>query len=251
MTDLDALYRAICAQPDEDTPRLAYADALEESGDADRAEFIRIQVERERCGDALYGADVTSRLLNLHAAAWSRLPCPGCAGKGHTKPETWSYVAHWDHCTVCNVTGDLFTGRPVTFRRGFVDSVECTLAELGGERRVVCKKCYGEGDVRFTCEGCDGSGYTREFAPSPWAAAVVAAVPVTRCVDRTWTPTRVGDAGYAITSVNNGRRLPRVLADKLYRGHVPIVHPTAEAATDALARAAAQVVRSVIVSMKR
>ena len=28
-TDRDALYRAICAQPDEDTPRLAFADLIE------------------------------------------------------------------------------------------------------------------------------------------------------------------------------------------------------------------------------
>jgi uncharacterized protein (TIGR02996 family) len=41
-----ALYRAILAHPDEDTPRLVYADWLDENGDAaDRtfAEFIRVQ----------------------------------------------------------------------------------------------------------------------------------------------------------------------------------------------------------------
>jgi uncharacterized protein (TIGR02996 family) len=44
----DALYRAICEFPDEDTPRLAFADLLEESGDPLRAEFIRLQVELVR-----------------------------------------------------------------------------------------------------------------------------------------------------------------------------------------------------------
>jgi len=48
MTDGDALLRAIIAQPDEDTPRLMYADWLDEQGEAQRAEFIRVQV-------ALYG----------------------------------------------------------------------------------------------------------------------------------------------------------------------------------------------------
>lgn len=33
MTDLEALYRAVLASPDEDTPRLAYADEVEERGD--------------------------------------------------------------------------------------------------------------------------------------------------------------------------------------------------------------------------
>jgi uncharacterized protein (TIGR02996 family) len=41
----DALYRAICEYPDEDTPRLAFADLLEEVGDSLRAAFIRTQVE--------------------------------------------------------------------------------------------------------------------------------------------------------------------------------------------------------------
>lgn len=40
----DALYRAICAHPDEDTPRLAFADLIEEDGDELRARFIRTQV---------------------------------------------------------------------------------------------------------------------------------------------------------------------------------------------------------------
>lgn len=43
MSDEDALLAAILADPDEDTPRLVYADWLQEHGDADRAEFIRLQ----------------------------------------------------------------------------------------------------------------------------------------------------------------------------------------------------------------
>jgi uncharacterized protein (TIGR02996 family) len=38
----------IVAHPDEDAPRLIFADWLDENGDADRAEFIRVQVERAR-----------------------------------------------------------------------------------------------------------------------------------------------------------------------------------------------------------
>lgn len=44
----DALYRAICEYPDEDTPRLAFADLIEEEGDGLRAAFIRTQVELAR-----------------------------------------------------------------------------------------------------------------------------------------------------------------------------------------------------------
>lgn len=39
---------AVLAHPDEDAPRLIYADWLEEQGDTDRAEFIRIQCELEQ-----------------------------------------------------------------------------------------------------------------------------------------------------------------------------------------------------------
>jgi uncharacterized protein (TIGR02996 family) len=44
-SDGDALFRAICEQPQEDTPRLVYADWLEENGQPERAEFIRFQCE--------------------------------------------------------------------------------------------------------------------------------------------------------------------------------------------------------------
>ncbi|MBN9120917.1 MAG: TIGR02996 domain-containing protein [Planctomycetes bacterium] len=48
MSDRDALQAAICAEPDEDTPRLAFADYLDEFDDAPRAAFIRAQVELAR-----------------------------------------------------------------------------------------------------------------------------------------------------------------------------------------------------------
>jgi uncharacterized protein (TIGR02996 family) len=42
----DALYQAIADKPDDDGPRLVYADWLEEHGASDRAEFIRLQCRR-------------------------------------------------------------------------------------------------------------------------------------------------------------------------------------------------------------
>lgn len=46
MSTQSGLLRAIRDNPDEDTPRLMYADFLDEEGDAARAEFIRVQIER-------------------------------------------------------------------------------------------------------------------------------------------------------------------------------------------------------------
>jgi uncharacterized protein (TIGR02996 family) len=48
MSDGDALLAAIIANPDDDTPRLIYADWLDENGQAERAEFIRVQCRMAR-----------------------------------------------------------------------------------------------------------------------------------------------------------------------------------------------------------
>src|SRR5262245_14167815 len=48
MDERQALLRAICENPDDDTPRLVFADWLQEHGEEDRAEFIRLQCEAAR-----------------------------------------------------------------------------------------------------------------------------------------------------------------------------------------------------------
>jgi uncharacterized protein (TIGR02996 family) len=48
VSDGDALLAAILADPKEDTPRLVYADWLEENGQEDRGKFIRAQCELNR-----------------------------------------------------------------------------------------------------------------------------------------------------------------------------------------------------------
>jgi uncharacterized protein (TIGR02996 family) len=64
----------IVANIDEDTPRLAYADWLEENGQDERAEFVRVQVERARL-PAWDAAQVRLRLreaelLKEHGESW-------------------------------------------------------------------------------------------------------------------------------------------------------------------------------------
>jgi uncharacterized protein (TIGR02996 family) len=88
MTDSrDALYRAICAEPDEDTPRLAFADLVEEEGDSLRAGFIRAQIALARV-PPYDPVAVTTRHVN-----------PGAIdghGMAHTlpKPEPEGYGWH-------------------------------------------------------------------------------------------------------------------------------------------------------------
>ncbi len=60
---------AIHAAPDDDTPRLIYADWLDENGDPDRAEFIRLQIDSARLpeGDPR-GVDLDVRAEEILAA---------------------------------------------------------------------------------------------------------------------------------------------------------------------------------------
>lgn len=48
MTDLDAVRRAVCGHPDDDTPRLVYADLADDLGDPALAHFVRTQVALAR-----------------------------------------------------------------------------------------------------------------------------------------------------------------------------------------------------------
>jgi uncharacterized protein (TIGR02996 family) len=75
MTPDDAFLQAIIAAPDDDSPRLAYADYLDEQGRPDRAEFIRIQIDLARLpkGDGRRTALAAREraLLEEYAAEWA------------------------------------------------------------------------------------------------------------------------------------------------------------------------------------
>jgi uncharacterized protein (TIGR02996 family) len=91
----DAFLRAIRAAPDDDLPRLVFADYLDETGDPARAEFIRVQCELATLPDhdprrrAL--EDREHDLLNEHEPEWCE-----------TEP---SWAQEWD------------------WRRGFIDEI--------------------------------------------------------------------------------------------------------------------------------
>jgi uncharacterized protein (TIGR02996 family) len=119
-----ALLRAICAEPDDDTPRLVCADWLEEHGDADRAAFIRIQVELARLEAAGQGKSLEADTLRKKERAY--------LGPYSVKPGFWAAEACPELVRV--IPGE--RGKPlesmrvegaeqVTFRRGFVESVLC------------------------------------------------------------------------------------------------------------------------------
>ena len=101
MSDDELLRAAIVARPDEDLPRLVYADFLQEAGHDDRAELIRVQCALERLPPAdAERPELTRRETELLAA---------------TKMRAWR---------IPDLTG------PQTFRRGMIESIETTAEAL-------------------------------------------------------------------------------------------------------------------------
>ncbi|MDB5308057.1 MAG: hypothetical protein JWO38_2259 [Gemmataceae bacterium] len=76
LAEHEAFLRAIFAAPDEDTPRLVFADFLEENGAPERAEFIRVQCELERVKAAGTDPDRLELLVARSAGLAERLGFP-------------------------------------------------------------------------------------------------------------------------------------------------------------------------------
>ena len=81
MAEHQGFLRTILEDPEDDTHRLIYADWLEEHGDCDRAEFIRVQCELEPIRDRYEiprAAELHQReeaLVRAHNETWlGKLP---------------------------------------------------------------------------------------------------------------------------------------------------------------------------------
>lgn len=124
MTDRELLLAAILANPDEDTPRLAYADEIEEE-EPEHAEFIRVQckIARMHPGDLM--CDRTGDFLS-HAGG-AKLFTPRCRCKPCSLVRREYMLGrrfiHWYWCK------GIPPGTQKNYRRGFIEHITCTAAD--------------------------------------------------------------------------------------------------------------------------
>jgi uncharacterized protein (TIGR02996 family) len=142
MRDETAFLRTILDSPEDDGPRLVYADWLEEAGDGERAEFIRVQCELARPADgrprrhAL--AEREAELCDARGGEWlARLPdLPGVEWgdfrRGFVESVTAESVA-----ALRRSAGRIFSAAPVRSVRFQRLRAAKSLADLPALARVV------------------------------------------------------------------------------------------------------------------
>lgn len=179
MTPLDpGLLQNILDSPADDAARLIAADWLEEHGETARAEFIRLQCRLARLEAAAERAakeGVTAGRVELQQAAMK--PLREREELLHVRCAQWTaelFGVAMDQVWFPNaermMTG-AFPQQPIflSWRRGFVGVVRCTLADWRGG---VCP-CMDVGGIYDTCPTCGGAGRLKAHGP-----AIVAAHPV-------------------------------------------------------------------------
>lgn len=205
--------RAIIEQPDDDALRLIYADFLEERGDRDRAEFIRVQIELAAIGDVACGR--TGARLRGYARYTKRCRCTPC------RLMRREYLSSRRHvfCDWPPEPKHLFTEDD--WRRGFVEQVALTVEEWFGGR---CPSCTAPAPRssrhakvrRADCAACWGSGLQKACGP-----ALVRAAPLRRVAFPAKTPLTtflgryVWTRGWAYDTPEATWQLPNVAFDAL------------------------------------
>jgi uncharacterized protein (TIGR02996 family) len=115
LPEWELLLKAVAADPDDDLPRLVFADWLDEHDEPERAEFIRVQVERARNDRPELAWREKALLSNpLFGPLWAAEACPHLVS-----------LSFGSEVRAIGVSGF----ERVTFRRGFATAVNCPADE--------------------------------------------------------------------------------------------------------------------------
>jgi len=191
MTDRDALLAAIHSDPDDDTARLVYADWLQENGQADRADFIRLQIETVRAepfGLAARRAEQRANdLLDRHRSEWIRHLRGGFAEwprfergfVAHLSVEPVSFVPRIDALFAAEPIQALKlfrfagTGGPVSFRPLFELPRLKQLRRLELSSRLFAPDEFGELSACPYLAGLRELSLRDNAVPPPWLGEVL------------------------------------------------------------------------------
>lgn len=145
MSTRDELLRTIIEFPDDDTPRLVFADWLDEHGDPERAEFIRVQCELarlQRDAKVIQPSEATVFLPPAERRAKELY----VREMGLLLEKTGSMKFRWDEWKLkdCGDWQNLLhesqykTG--IKFVRGFVEAIACTWADWLANHEQILKQ---------------------------------------------------------------------------------------------------------------
>lgn len=189
MPEESSFLRTICDRPDDDLPRLVYCDWLDENGQPERAEFIRIQIELSKLPN--YTSDYAD--------------CPGCDGIGLTYHRVCSqcrgngkkeHQQFDDHAKLLNRQRELWHNHGPKWFGGLTTQAEVVICDSAGEpdmlttvtinrrrsdvvrpvavcvlvvRRGFVDEYYGLAEVWWgvTCMQCRGIGHGRDMDGAP------------------------------------------------------------------------------------
>lgn len=204
MIDAAPLLSMIHDAPEDDGPRLVYADWLEEDGQADRALFIRVQWEITTIEAANGSTEFWGALDREHTAAKAKCHCRRCALRRRERELLLRHSHEWlpranDIRWIVQIMPGLeqpcHDGRnvvTVAFARGFPHAVAVAALRdwVGGP----CQACGGDGlelidggNDQRQCETCRGTGHAPGIGPAVMRAAPT--VRVVTCEDRRPTQT--------------------------------------------------------------
>lgn len=228
MIDEQTLIRSVCISPADDTPRLVFADWLDEHDQPERAEFIRLQCRiaemitskpcNKTAGPPIPNAKWTGHLVEIDLdALYEMTNRENYLIKSTGRHQLGRLPFAWRVCTATPNDEDYPNMRKIVFLRGFIELVHCSMDEFIG---WICERCGGTGrrtelgmlGVEVDCKSCGCTGRVDGIVRELFGTHPVTSVTVT---DAAINPF-VDGFGVEISGFRGYRAdMPKVIVDHL------------------------------------